>query len=87
MDNAENLNLVMPMYHLLEYSSDYSDTKSSLQFHSEVEATDFNNDIMDTNHFKSYILKYNAKLLEDTEVNPVNGILRNNNCYAIKILQ
>ena len=41
---------------------------------------------MDTNHFKSYILKYNAKLLEDTEVNPVNGILRNNNCYAIKIL-
>ena len=32
IDDAEDLNLVMPIYNLLDYSSNYSDTKGSLWF-------------------------------------------------------
>ena len=35
IDVAENLDLVMTMYNLLEYSLDYSDTTSSLWFYSK----------------------------------------------------
>ena len=34
----------MPMYNLLEYSSNYSDTAGSLWFYSEDEATNFSAD-------------------------------------------
>ena len=60
---------------LLEYSSNYSDTTDSLWFYSYNEATNFNADIMNTNDFKS--LKYEAKLLGNTETNRANGILGN----------
>ena len=53
-DDAEDLDLVIPMYHLLEYSSNYSDTASSLWFFSKDEATNFNADIEITNDFKSF---------------------------------
>ena len=40
IDNAEDLNLVIPMYKLIEYSSNYSETTGSLWFYSKDEATD-----------------------------------------------
>ena len=33
IDGAEDLNLLMPMYSLIEYSSNYSKTTASLWFH------------------------------------------------------
>ena len=33
IDHAEVLDLIMPMYNLLEYSSDYSDMAGSLRFY------------------------------------------------------
>ena len=42
IDDTENIHLVIPMYNLLEYTSNYSDTISSL-FFSKNEATDFDN--------------------------------------------
>ena len=45
-----------------------------LCFYSEDKATDFD-DVVNINDFKSF--KYKAKLLRNTEVNGVNGILRN----------
>ena len=30
VDNSDNLNIVMPMYNLIEYSDNYSDTSGSL---------------------------------------------------------
>ena len=51
----------MPMYNLIEYSSNYSETTGKLWFHSKDEATDFNADIVNGNNFKSF--KYKAKLL------------------------
>ena len=79
IDDAEDLDLVMPMHNLKEYSSNYSEKKTgSLWFYSKDEATDFNGDIANTNDFKSF--KCKAKLLEDTvaqpEPNAANGILK-----------
>ena len=44
IDDAEDLDLVMPMYNLIEYSSNYSETTGSLWFYSKDEATNFNVD-------------------------------------------
>ena len=65
LDDAEDLDLVMSIYTFFEYSSNYSDMTGSLWFYSKDEATDFNNDITDTNDFKSF--KYKAKLLGNNE--------------------
>ena len=61
IDDAENLDLVMSMYNLIEYNSNYSSTTGSLWFYSKDEATDSNADIANDNNFKSF--KYKAKLL------------------------
>ena len=60
IDDAEDLDLVMPMYNLIEYSLNYSETTGSLWFYSKDEATDYNNNIANTNDFKSF--KNQAKL-------------------------
>ena len=60
----EDLDLVMPMYNLIEYSSKYSETTGGLWFYSKDEATDFNPDIANTNNFKSFM--YKAKSFENT---------------------
>ena len=78
-DDAEDLDLIMPMYNLIECSSNYSETTESLWFYSKDELTDFNNNIANTNDFKSF--KYKAKSLGNTEAQPnpnhTNGILKN----------
>ena len=75
IDDAEDLDLVMPMYNLIEYSSNYSETTGSLWFYSKDEATNFNNNIENTDDFESF--KYKAKLLGDTAADEANGILKN----------
>ena len=40
-DDAKDLDLVMPIYRLIEYSSKYSETTWILWFYSKDEATDF----------------------------------------------
>ena len=50
----------MPVYNLLEYSSNYFENTSSLWFYSKDEATDFDTDIANTINFKSFM--YKAKL-------------------------
>ena len=65
----------MPMYNLLQYSANYSDTTGSLQFYSKDEATNFNADIGNKKSFKYF--KYKNKLIGNTEVNGANGILKN----------
>ena len=78
-DDAEDLNLVMPMYNLIKCRSNYSEATGRYDFiHDEDEATNFNADIVN-NNFKSF--KYKAKLLGNTVVqynpNHANGILKN----------
>ena len=73
--HAEDLNLVMPIYNLVEYSSNYSETTGSLWFYSKDDATNFNANIANDNDFKSF--KSKTKLLRNTEANETNGILKN----------
>ena len=80
IDDAEDLDLVMSMYNLLEYTPNYSDMTGSLWFYSKYEATNFNANIEDTNNFKS--LKYETKLLRNTEADGANGVLRNTTIVA-----
>ena len=54
IDDVENLDLVMPMYNLIEYSSNYYDAAGSLCFYSNDEATNFNAGIVNNNNFKSF---------------------------------
>ena len=79
IDDAEDLDLVMPMCDLLEYSSNYFDTTDSLWFCSKDEATRFNGDIENNFIFKSSM--YKTKLLEDAAAQPApdygNGFLKN----------
>ena len=85
IDDAEDLDLVMPMYNLIEHNSNYSETTASLWFYFKDEATNFNADIANDNNFKSFM--YKAKLLENTEADEDNEILKKcNNCCAIKII-
>ena len=72
IDDAENLDLVMSMYKLIEYSSNYSKRIGSLWSYSKDEASDFKADIANTNDFKFF--KYKAKLLESTEADGADGI-------------
>ena len=44
IDDAEDLHLAMPMYNLIGYSLNYSETTGSLWFYSKDEATNFNVD-------------------------------------------
>ena len=64
IDDAEDLDLVMLMHNLIEYSSNNSETTEYLWFYSKNKATDINADIADSNNFKSFM--YKAKLLENT---------------------
>ena len=67
----------MPMYNLIEYSSNYSETTGSLWFYSKDEVTDFNVVIENTDNFK--LFKYKPKLLENTVASAAvaaNGILK-----------
>ena len=64
----------MPLYSLIEFSSNYSETTGNLWFYSKDEAIDFKADIENTNNFKSFMCK--AKLLENIETDNANGVLK-----------
>ena len=89
-NGAEDLYLVMPMYNLIEYSSNYSKITGRLSFYSKDEANNFNAEIANNHDLKSF--KYKTKLLENTVAQPApnqpKGIFKkfNHRC-AIKILK
>ena len=78
IDDSEDLDLVMPLYNLIEYSSNYSEKARSLWFYFKDEANNFDVDNAN-NCFKHF--EYKAKLLENTVAqsapNPANRILKN----------
>ena len=50
IDNAEYIDIVMPMYNLIEYSNNYSKTSGSLwQYCKDITAVNNNGDIVDFN--------------------------------------
>ena len=85
LGNAEDLDLVMLMYNLIEYSSNYFETTGRLWLYSKDETTNFDVAIINTDNFKSF--KCKAKLLSNTaaQLNPnqANGILKNATIVAL----
>ena len=80
IDDAEYLDLVMPMYNLLEYSPNYSGTTGSVWFYSKDKTTDFDVDIANDDVFRFF--KWKAKLLGSKVADGTNGILRNTTIAA-----
>ena len=79
IDDVEDIDLVMPMYNSIEYSSNYCESVGSVWLYSKDEATNFDAVIADDTNFQSF--KYKAKLLGNTVAQPnpnhANGILKN----------
>ena len=71
VDEADNINITMPMYNLIEYSDNYSDTSGSLwQFKRDQIEGDVNLTIDNAPSFK-----YKANLIGNTENNGTkNGV-------------
>ena len=85
IDDPEDLDLVMSMYNLIEYNSNYSETTGSLWFYSKDEATNFNAYIENTDDLKSF--KYKAKLIVKTVAEGADGILKMQQSCAIEIFK
>ena len=73
--DAEDLDLVTPMYNLLEYSSNYFNTTGNLWVCSKDEANNFNATITNNDDFKSF--EFKAKIIENTVANRNNSVLIN----------
>ena len=78
-DDDEDLDLVMPMYNLMEYSSSYFEAPGSWWLYSKDEATNINADIVNDDYFKHF--KYKTKLFGSTSAQPTpnvaNGVMTN----------
>ena len=64
VDNADFINIAMPMYNLIEYSDNYSDTSGSL-WDFKRDEIDNNSDV--NNNAPSF--KYKASIIDNTENN------------------
>ena len=72
VDKADFINITMPMYNLIEYSDNYSDTSGSLWSFKRDEIVD-NADV--TNDDNALSFKYRANIIDNTETNGAkNGV-------------
>ena len=70
VDNADFINITMPMHNLIEYSDNYSDTSSSLW---EIDKIDNNANVTNDNNAPSF--KYKASIIGNTKSNGTkNGV-------------
>ena len=72
-DTAENLDIVMPMYNLIEYSDNYQDSSATLYQYKRDEPPDNNADLIANN---SASFKYKVNLLGNPVV--TNRIVKKN---------
>ena len=75
VDTAENLDIVMPMYNLIEYSDNYQDSSATLCQYKRDEPPEADA-VADLTANNSSSFKYKISLLDDTNV--VGGIVRLN---------
>ena len=79
----QNINIAMPMYNLIEYSDNYSDTSGSLWQFKRDEIEDVE---LTTNNSSSF--KYKENLIGNTAADGANRKKRRyKNSYTIKIFK
>ena len=75
INDAEHIDIVMPMYHLIEYSGNYSKTSGSLwQYCKDIPAVNNNGDIVDFNGANATdSFNFKTKITGQTAANNNNG--------------
>ena len=68
VDDAEHINTAIPMYNLIEYSDDYSDTSGSLW---QFKRDEIEGDVYLTNN-NSSSFKYKSGFISDTDADEAN---------------
>ena len=77
VDNADNLDIVMPMYNLIEYSDNYSDTSGSLwQFKRDKQNMKNGNPVNVTTDDSSSF-KYKSSFIEESTAVGANRVFKN----------
>ena len=76
IDNAEYIDIVMPMYNLIEYSDNYSKTSGSLwQYCKEIPAIDNDGDIVDLNGANATeSFNFKTKITGQTNINGIINV-------------
>ena len=71
VDNAKDIDIVMPMYNLIEYSDNYSKTSASLwQYGKDIPAVNYNGDIVDFNGANATdLFNFKTKITGQTDNN------------------
>ena len=73
VDDANFINIAMPMYNLIEYSDNYSDTSGSLwQFKRDEQPIDNNGAFINITAENSSSFKYKSNLIGNTNADGVN---------------
>ena len=76
VDNADNLDIILPMYNLIEYSNNYSDTSGSL-WHVKRDEQNMNNENpANVTTADSLSFKYKSSFFKTLE-NDGNGVFKN----------
>ena len=82
VDTAENLDIVMPMYNVIEYSDNYQDSSGTLYQYKRDEPPDDIANNLATNNSSSF--KYKVNLLGDPETN-IDAASANNNVSTLNV--
>ena len=82
VDTAENLDIVMPMYNLIEYSDNYQDSSATLYQYKQDEPPDNINVNLATNNSSSF--KYKVNLLGNP-ANVIDAANANNNVSTLNV--
>ena len=77
VDTAENLDIIMPIYNLLEYSVNYADSSGSLYQFKRDEQNMNNENIADVTTADSSSFKYKSNILGNLAADVANGKLEN----------
>ena len=79
VDNAKDIDIVMPMYNLIEYSSNYSKTSGNLwQYYKDIPAANNDNAIVDfTNANLTDSFNFKAKMTGQTDDNGTKDVSNN----------
>ena len=82
VDNADNLDIIMPMYNLIEYSDNYSDTSGSLWQFKRDEQNMNNRNPANANTEDSISFKYESNLIKESTTVNINRVFENvkNSC-------
>ena len=78
VETAENLDIIMPMYNLLEHSDNYADSSGSLHRFKRDEQN-MNGNIADVTTADSSSFKYKSSIFGDLVADGANGALKNAN--------